>query len=100
MAISGQGSEISFDEADELLGADRDFEVQVPKSPTVVVLRFCGRCWPPQQLGKRLRQACFFGDSFPWKAEKWRAPVLTPLQLDVFHDKVPRLGICEWPIRV
>ncbi|CAE7903762.1 PNPLA2 [Symbiodinium necroappetens] len=40
------------DKADELLGADRDFEV------------------------------------FPRKAEKWRAPVLTPVQLDVFHDKV------------
>jgi len=40
------------DKADELLGADRDFEVLAST------------------------------------AEKWRAPVLTPLQLDVFHDKV------------
>ncbi|CAE7838862.1 PNPLA4 [Symbiodinium sp. CCMP2592] len=40
------------DKTDELLGADRDFEVLAST------------------------------------AEKWRAPVLTPLQLDVFHDKV------------
>ncbi|CAE7769656.1 unnamed protein product [Symbiodinium sp. CCMP2456] len=40
------------DKADELLGADRDFEVLAST------------------------------------AEKWRAPVLTPIQLDVFHDKV------------
>lgn len=40
------------DKADELLGADRDFEVLAST------------------------------------AEKWRAPVLTPVQLDVFHDKV------------
>ena len=48
-------------EADELLGADRDFEVQVPqKAGQHLLLRFCGRCWPPQQLGKSLRPALLF----------------------------------------